>query len=88
MGKKKKDAALKGRRYIFGNLLIPIRELAIVEKSLRGPLAEVDGEGYAVAGVAAEENYVVIFGVGTEEGHELVGEKNRAAPAMCDADVL
>ena|SRR5579859_3409596 len=71
-----------------GKLLCPIGEFAIGGEGLGGALGEVDGEGDAVAGVAAEENYIFVFGVGAEEGREVAGEKDGAAPAMSDADVF
>ena len=93
--KEKKDAALtlraaQGKRAAlrFRKLFIPIREFAIVEKSLGGPLAEVDGEGYAVAGVGACKDQVFVGWMGVEDGDEIFCEKDGAAPAVSDADVL
>ena len=78
----------KGTTLRFRKLLVPVGELAIVEESLRGPIAEVDGEGYAVAGVGACKDQVFVGWMGAEDGNEIVCEKDRAAPAVSDADVL
>ena len=66
--------------------LRPIRESAVVEEGLSGPLAEVDGEGYAMAGVGACKDQVFVGWMGAEGGDEIFCEKDGAAPAMSDAN--
>ena len=65
-----------------------MRKFAIVEEGLGGPLAEVDGEGYAVAGVGAGKDQVFVGWMGAEDGDEMFCKKDRAAPAVSDADVF
>ena len=63
-----------------------MREFAIVEEDLSGPLAEVDGEGYAVAGVGASKDQVFVGWMGAKDGNEIVCEKDGAAPTVSDAN--
>ena len=67
-------------------MLIPVGKFAIVEEGLGGPLAEVDGEGYAVAGIGADKDQVFVGWMGVEDGDEIFGEKDGAAPAVSDAN--
>ncbi len=69
-------------------MLVPVGEFAVARKGLGGPLAEVDGEGYAVAGVGACKDQVFVGWMGAEDGDEIFCEKDGAAPAVSDADVL
>ncbi len=71
---------------------VPGREGAAVEEGLGGPLAEVDGEGYAVAVEAGEDDCLLAAGMPlgrkpVEEGAHFFGEENGAAPAVGDAHV-
>ena len=64
----------------------------MVEEGLGGPLAEVDGEGDAVAVEAGEDDCLFAGGMPlgrkpAEEGAHFFGEENGAAPAVGDAHV-
>src|SRR5256885_10266989 len=73
----------------FRKLLVPVvGEFAIVEEGLGSPMAEVDGEGYAVTGVGACKDQVLVGWMGAEDGDEIFCKKDGAAPAVSDADVL
>jgi len=54
---------------------------------LGGAVAEVDGESYAVAAKAAENENLFAEPVVAEDGPEVFAEKNGAAPTMGDANV-
>jgi len=95
--KEKKGAALpgkndydakyaKGTALRFRKLLVPAGEGALTEKGSGSPIAEVDGEGYAVAGVGACKDQVFVAWMGAEDGDEISCEKDGAAPAVSDAD--
>ncbi|SRR6266852_4669579 len=71
---------------------MPGREGAAVEEGLGGPLAEVDGEGDAMAVEAGEDDYLFAGGMAlggkpAEHGTHFFGEENGAAPAVGDAHV-
>ncbi len=71
---------------------MPPREGAAVEEGLGGPLAEVDGEGDAVAVEAGEDQHLFAAGMPlggepAEEGAHFFSEENGAAPAVGDAHV-
>src|SRR6266852_8204131 len=71
---------------------MPGREGAAVEEGLGSPLAEVDGEGDAVAVEAGEDDYLLAEGMAlggkpAEDGTHFIGEENGAAPAVGDAHV-
>ena len=55
------------------------------EEALGGPLAEVDGEGDAVAVVAGEEQHLLAARMETKDRAHFFSEENRAAPAVRDA---
>jgi len=79
-----------GNREIL--LSVPGRERAAVEEGLGSPLAEVDGEGDAVAVEAGEDEYLFAGGMflgnkPAEDGAHFFGEENGAAPAVGDAHV-
>lgn len=61
-------------------------EGAEVEEGLGGPAAEVDGEGYAVAAEAGEDEDLFVAGMAAENGTKRFGDEDRAAPAVSDAD--
>src|SRR6266851_6019708 len=71
---------------------VPAREGAAVEEGLGGPVAEVDGEGDAVAVEAGEDDYLFAAGMPlggkpAENGAHFFGEENGAAPAVGDGHV-
>ena len=55
------------------------------QEGLGSPLAEIDGQGHAVAVVASEDQRVFAARMRPEDGAHLLGEKNGAGPAMRDA---
>src|SRR5713226_9081751 len=68
---------------------MPGREGAAVEEGLGGPLAEVDGEGDAVAVEAGEDDYLIAAGMRlrgkpAEDGAHSFGEEDRAGPPVGD----
>ena len=78
--------------FSYCSLTLPGREGAAVEEGLGGPLAEVDGEGDAVAVVAGEDDYLFaagmpLGGMPAEDGVHFFGEENGAAPVVGDAHV-
>ena len=44
--------------------------------------------GDAVTGVSAEEEKIFVFGMGAEDGDEVFGDEDGAAPAVGDANVF
>ena len=48
----------------------------------------MDGEGYAVAGIGSQENQIFVGRMGAEDWDEVFREKDGAAPAVSDANVL
>src|SRR6266852_9250619 len=92
---KESDTFPVGRKPFFRGTLfgeVPGREGAAVEEGLGGPVAEVDGEGYAVAVEAGEDDYLFVAGMAlrgepAKDGAHFFGEENGAAPAVGDAHV-
>ena len=69
-------------------MLLPVWKVAIAEEVLGRPFAEVDALSDAVAGVSAEEEKISIIGMGAEDGDEVFGDQDGAAPVVGDADVF
>ena len=61
-------------------------EGAVAQEGLGGPAAEVDGEGYAVAAEAGEDEDLFVAGMAAENGTKRFGDEDGAAPAVSDAD--
>src|SRR6266850_863128 len=66
---------------------VPVGERAAGEEGLGSPLAEVDGEGDAVAVVAGQDHHLFAARMASEDGEHFFGEEDRAAPAVGDAHV-
>ena len=64
---------------------MPARKRAAEKEGLGSPLAEVDGEGDAVAIVAGEDQHLFAARMETKDRAHFFGEENRAAPAVRDA---
>src|SRR5260370_9053833 len=65
---------------------MPGRKGTAVEEGFGGPFSEVDGESDAVAVVAGENHHLSAARMLAEDGAHFIGQENRAAPAVGDAD--
>src|SRR5437667_3737960 len=68
------------RQPLFG--LFPGRQRAPGEERFGGPLAEIDGERYAVAVITGEKHHLLAARMAAEDGAHFFRQENRAAPMV------